>query len=144
MSLILFVPSNKPCHSPAELCITDPHILFSFSGPVLCSELDARLADVAAGSHARQGQGFGDRCRNRGSLPTWAMLGLAHTPSMIALGCLDEGDERGEGQGLLLESTWLKARYGYHDKVEKGDETSVSTGSAGWNLNTLEQGGQDY
>ena len=111
---------------------------------MLCSELDARLADVAAGSHARQGQGFGDRCRNRGSLPTWAMLGLARTPSVIALGCLDEGDERGEGQGLLLESTWLKARYGYHDKVEKGDETSVSTGSAGWNLNTLEQGGQDY
>ncbi len=28
---------------------------------------------------------------------TGAMLGLAHTPSVIALGCLDEGDERGEG-----------------------------------------------
>ena len=63
---------------------------------------------------------------------------------MIALGCLDEGDERGEGQGLLLKSTWLRARYGYHDKVERRDETSVSTGSAGQNLNTLEQGGQDY
>ncbi len=37
---------------------------------------------------------------------------------MIALGYLDEGDERGKRQGLLLESTWLKARYGYHDKVE--------------------------
>ncbi len=48
----------------------------------------------------------------------WAMLGLARTPSMIALGCLDEGDKRGEGQGLLLELTWLKARYGYHNKVE--------------------------
>jgi len=47
-----------------------------------------------------------------------AMLGLAYTPSMIALGCLDGRDKRGEGQGLLLESTWLKARYGYHDKVE--------------------------
>ncbi len=75
---------------------------------------------------------------------TGATLGLAHTPSVIALGCLDEGDKRGEGQGLLLESTWLKARYGYCDKVEKGDETSVSTGSAGQDLNTLEQGGQDY
>jgi len=49
---------------------------------------------------------------------TRATLGLAHTPSMIALGCLDEGDERGEGQGLLLESTRLRARYRYHDKVE--------------------------
>ncbi len=49
---------------------------------------------------------------------TWVMLGLAHTPSMIALGCLDEGDERGEGQGLLLESTQLRARYEYCDKVE--------------------------
>jgi len=57
---------------------------------------------------------------------------------------LDEGDKRGEGQGLLLESTWLKARYGYCDKVEKGDEISGLTGSAGRNLNTLEQGEQDY
>jgi len=94
---------------------------------ILCSKLDARLADVAADSHARQRQWFGDRCRNRGSLPTWATLGLAHTPSMIALGCLDEGDERGGGQGLLLKSMWLRARYGYHDKVERRDETSVST-----------------
>src|SRR5216683_6086541 len=85
---------------------------------LLHSELDARLADVAASSHARQEQGFGGSSRNRGSLWTWAMLGLAHTPSVIALGCLDEGDERGEGQGLLLKSTWLRARYGYHDKVE--------------------------
>ncbi len=46
---------------------------------------------------------------------------------MITLGCLDEGDERGGGQGLLLESTWLRARYGYRDKVEASDETSVST-----------------
>ena len=45
-------------------------------------------------------------------------LGLAHTPSVIALGCLDEGDERGEGQGLLLELTWLRARYRYCNKVE--------------------------
>jgi len=45
-------------------------------------------------------------------------LGLAHTPSVITLGCLDEGDERGEGQVLLLESTRLRARYGYCDKVE--------------------------
>ena len=86
---------------------------------MLCSELDARLVDVAAGSHARQGQGFGDRCMNRGSLPTWATLGLARTPSMIVLGCLDEGDERGEGQDLLLELTQLRARYRYHNKVEE-------------------------
>jgi len=46
------------------------------------------------------------------------MLGLARTPSVITLGCLDEGDERGEGQGLLLKSTRLRARYGYHDKIE--------------------------
>ncbi len=47
-----------------------------------------------------------------------ATLGLAHTSSIITLGCLDEGDERGEGLGLLLELTRLKARYRYHDKVE--------------------------
>ena len=63
---------------------------------------------------------------------------------MIALGCLDEGDERGGGQGLLLESTRLRARYRYCDKVEERDETRASTVSAGRDLNTLEQGGQDY
>ncbi len=26
----------------------------------------------------------------------WVTLGLARTPSMIALGCLDEGDEKGK------------------------------------------------
>ena len=74
---------------------------------MLHSELDTRLANVATGSHARQEQGFRGRCRNRGSLQTWATLGLARTPSVITLGCLDEGDERGEGLGLLLELTWL-------------------------------------
>ena len=59
---------------------------------------------------------------------------------MITLGCLDEGDERGEGQGLLLKSTQLRARYGYCDKVERRDETRVSTDGAGQDLNTLEQG----
>ncbi len=48
----------------------------------------------------------------------WVMLGLACISSVITLGCLDEGDERGEGQGLLLELTRLRARYEYHDKVE--------------------------
>ena len=38
---------------------------------------------------------------------TGMTLGLVHTPSMIALGCLNEGDKRGEGQGLLLKLTWL-------------------------------------
>ncbi len=57
----------------------------------------------------------------------WAMLGLACTPSVITLGCLDEGDERGEGQGLLLELTWLRARYGYRNKVEGRDKMQVST-----------------
>ncbi len=61
----------------------------------------------------------------------WVVLGLACTPSMIALGCLNEGDKRGEGQGLLLESTRLRARYGYHDKVERRDERWASTDSAG-------------
>jgi len=47
---------------------------------------------------------------------------------------LDEGDERGEGQGLLLESTQLRARYGYRNKVEERDETRASTVSAGQDL----------
>ena len=49
----------------------------------------------------------------------WVTLGLACTPSMITLGCLDEGDERGEGQDLLLKLTWLRARYRYRNKVEE-------------------------
>jgi len=49
---------------------------------------------------------------------TGMILGLVHTPSVITLGCLDEGDERGKGQGSLLKSTWLRARYGYCDKVK--------------------------
>jgi len=68
-----------------------------------------------------QGRDKGSRGqgRNRGLLQDkGAMLGLAHTPSVIALECLDEGDERGEGQVLLLKLTWLRARYRYHDKVE--------------------------
>ena len=47
-----------------------------------------------------------------------ATLSLAHTLSVIALGCLDEGDKRGKSQGLLLELTRLKARYEYHDRIE--------------------------
>jgi len=35
---------------------------------VLRSELDARLADVATGSHTRQSKGSGEECRNRDSL----------------------------------------------------------------------------
>jgi hypothetical protein len=31
-------------------------------------------------------------------------------PSVVALGCLDEGDERGEGQGRY--SSWLSLRLG--------------------------------
>jgi hypothetical protein len=37
---------------------------------------------------------------------------------MIALGCLDEEDERGGEIRLLLKLTWLRARYGYYDLVE--------------------------
>ncbi len=32
-----------------------------------------------------------------------AMLGLAYTLSVIALGCLDEGDERGRGTGSATQ-----------------------------------------
>ena len=61
-----------------------------------------------------QGDGVGTEVHYK----TGVTLGLAHTPSMITLGCLDGGDERGEGQGLLLKLTQLRARYGYHDKIE--------------------------
>jgi len=44
----------------------------------------------------------GDRCRNRGSLYNRDDTRSSLHPSMIALGCLDEGDERGEGQGCYL------------------------------------------
>ncbi len=86
---------------------------------MLHSELDARWPDV--GTQVTQGRdkGSGGRGRNRGPLQDkGAMLGLAHTPSVITLGCLDEGDKRGGGQGLLLELTRLRARYGYCNEVE--------------------------
>jgi len=36
--------------------------------------------------------------------------------SVVALGCLNEGDERGGGQGHKLELTQLRARHGCHNK----------------------------
>ncbi len=61
---------------------------------------------------------------------TWVTLSLARTPNVITLGCLDEGDERGEGQGLLLELTWLRARYGYCEqprtKQEQGENNEAT------------------
>ncbi len=77
------------------------------------------MANVAAGSHARQSKGSERSVGTEVHYVTWAMLGLARTPSMITLGCLDEGDKRGEGKGLLLKSTRLRARYGYCNKVEE-------------------------
>jgi len=48
--------------------------------------------------HARQRQEFREQgVEAEVYYKTGAMLGLAYTPSMITLGCLDEGDERGEG-----------------------------------------------
>ncbi len=54
--------------------------------------------DVGMRGHAKaetrvQGMGVGTEVHYK----IGAMLGLAYTPSVIALGCLDGGDERGEG-----------------------------------------------
>ncbi len=63
-------------------------------------------------------KGLWEGCRNRGSLcdgnNAWSSL----HPSMIALGCLDEGDKRGEGQGHYLSRLGFRARYRYCNKVE--------------------------
>ena len=65
---------------------------------MLHSEWDARWPDIGMWNHARQRQGFkGDGVGTEVHYKTGATLGLAHTPSVIALGCLDERDERGVG-----------------------------------------------
>jgi len=64
---------------------------------VLCSKLDARWPNIGTYSHARQRQGFRDRVGTEVHYKIGVTLSLAHTPSVIALGCLDEGDKRGEG-----------------------------------------------
>ena len=63
---------------------------------MLHSELDARWPDIGTWVTQGRDKGLGGRGRNRGPLQDKGVtLGLAHTPSVIALGCLDEGDERG-------------------------------------------------
>ncbi len=65
---------------------------------LLCFEWDARWPNVGMRGHARQRQEFREQgVEAEVYYKTGAMLGLAYTPSMITLGCLDEGDERGEG-----------------------------------------------
>jgi len=49
------------------------------------------------GSHKAETRVQGDGVGTEVYYKTGVTLGLAHTPSVIALGCLDEGDERGEG-----------------------------------------------
>jgi len=69
-----------------------PHVL-----PVLHSRLGARWSDVDVTKSLRAGVG-----RVQGTevlLRDWGDTRLSPHPSMVALGCLDEGDERGDGQG---------------------------------------------
>ena len=51
---------------------------------------------------------------DRGPLRNGGNARSSPHPSVIALGCLYEGDERGEGR-LTLESTRLRARHGCRD-----------------------------
>ncbi len=86
---------------------------------MLYSKQDTRWPDIGMRGHTMaETRVQEDRVGTEVYYRTRATLSLAHTPSVIALGCLDGGDERGEGQGLLLNSTWLRARYRYCNKVE--------------------------
>jgi len=65
---------------------------------MLRSEWDARWPDVGTwGSHKAEIRVQGDRVGTEVHYKTGVTLGLACTPSMITLECLDKGDKRGEG-----------------------------------------------
>jgi hypothetical protein len=53
---------------------------------------------------------MGTFVRNRGPLHDRDDTRSSPHPSMVALGCLNKGDERGEGQGCYL--SWLGLRPG--------------------------------
>jgi len=63
---------------------------------VLHSKWDARWSDIDICSHVRQEQGFRRVCRNRGLLCDKNNTRSSLHPSMVTVGCLDGGDERGE------------------------------------------------
>ena len=81
---------------------------------------------------------------NRGPLRDGGDARSSPHPSVIALGCLYEGDERGEG-GLTLESTRLRARHGCHDESGvKGSDKGLTVLESEAQQE-LEQGkGEDY
>jgi hypothetical protein len=55
---------------------------------------------------------------NRGPLRDRNNTRLSLYPSMVALGCLDEEDERGDGQGCY--SSWLSLRLGMDPTIRIG------------------------
>ena len=58
-------------------------------------------------------------------------LGLAQAPSMIALGPLDKGDERGEGQGHYSSRLGLEPGTDTMTRQGQGDKTQASTAMQG-------------
>ena len=62
-------------------------------------------------SYTRQKWGFMGVCRNRGSLHDRDDTRSSPYPSMVALGCFRWKRWEEWRIGLLLESTWLRARY---------------------------------
>ena len=81
---------------------------------------------------------------NRGPLRDGGDARSSPHPSVIALGCLYEGDERGEG-GLALESTRLTARHGCRDTNEVRSLNKGLTVLQREAQQELEQGtGEDY
>ena len=69
---------------------------------LLCSRLGTRWSDVDVMKSLKAGTGDGMFVENRGPLRDRDDTRSSLHPSVVALGCLDEGDERGNGQGCSL------------------------------------------
>ena len=67
---------------------------------MLCSRLGARWSDIDVMKSLKVGIG---RCREQRSFcVTGGNTRSSPHPSVVALGCLDEEDKRGDGQGCYL------------------------------------------
>jgi len=66
---------------------------------MLCSRLGARWSDIDMTKSLKAGTGDGTFVGNRGPLCDRDDTRSSLHPSVVALGCLDKEDERGEEQG---------------------------------------------
>jgi len=85
---------------------------------VLCSRLGARWSDVDVTKSLKAGMAGEQFVGSRGSLYDRDDTRSSPYPSVVALGCLYEEDERGEGQGCY--SSWLSLKLGMDPAIRIG------------------------